>query len=479
MTQQISDLQADPALAPIVQIVGEKGVIVGDDQTPLLTEWRQRWHGSAEMIVAPQNRDELCAIVKHCAAKKIAITPQGGNTGLVGGQIPTGHEILISTKRMRTIESVSVIDNTMTVEAGVTLQEAQSAALEADRFFPLSIGSEGSCQIGGAISTNAGGVNVLRYGNMRDLVLGLEAVLPNGEIWNGLHSLRKNNTGYDLKHLFIGGEGTLGIVTRAVLKLFARPHQTETVFIGAASADAIIALLPRLQGGSGGLVSSFELIDEMCINLVLRHIPNTRLPLAQTYPFYGLIEFSAGHGAHLKPLVETLLAGAIEEGLTSDVAVASNETQRDDFWRLRHHVSQALNGEGVGARHDVSVPISAIPQFLQTAARAIQQVAPAARIAAFGHVGDGNIHYDIIPPEGASKTALDDQRPAIEAAVYDVIAQFGGSISAEHGIGTHKKEILAKHKDSVELAMMHAVKTAIDPHNIMNPGKMLVLPNQR
>lgn len=460
-------------LIPIASIVGPKGLIENDDQLPYLREWRDRWRGKAAMIVAPASTQEVCAIVQYCAENKIPITPQGGNTGLVGGQIPTGPEILISMKRMHAIHEVSPLDSIMVVDAGVTLVQAQQAALEHGRLFPLSIGSEGTCQIGGIISTNAGGVNVLRYGNTRDLVLGLEAVMPNGDLWNGLGKLRKDNTGYDLKQLLIGGEGTLGIITKAVLKLFPVPVQTETIFAACPDAQAVIRLLAHVQNGSGGLVSSFELMERLCVDLVVRHIPQTRNPLNAPAPVYALIELSAGEGTELRDRTETILASAIEGGFVTDAVIAENETQRHDFWRIRHSISEALNGEGVGTRHDVSVPTSAIPSFLVKGADAVQMVAPGARIAAFGHVGDGNVHYDVIPPDGAPKDAINHLRKEIEEAVYDLIATYQGSISAEHGIGTHKKETLAKRKSPVEMEMMRAIKNAIDPGGIMNPGKML------
>lgn len=458
---------------PITNIVGAKGVITGDDKTPFLTEWRKRWTGDAAMIVAPTSTDQVAQIVKLCAKHRIAITPQGGNTGLVGGQIPFGDEILISMKRMRTIHEVSPLNNTMSVDAGVTLGEAQSAANDHDRLFPLSIGSEGTCQIGGVISTNAGGVNVLRYGNTRDLVMGLEVVLPNGEIWNGLNALRKNNTGYDLKQLFIGGEGTLGIVTKAVLKLFPRPAQTLTLITGLNRADDIIPLLSHAQGASGGMVTSFEFMARPCLDLVFKNIPGTRDPMESPYPFYCLIELSAGAGVDIDAMGEAMLAGALEAGLIEDAVIAQSETHAKDFWHIRHSISEAMNGEGKGARHDVSVAIPDIPAFLKAADKVITQIAPGVRPIAFGHVGDGNVHYDVLPPLGAPGDALDAQIGDMEAAIYDLIDTFNGSISAEHGIGQHKRDTLAKRKSPVEMTMMHAIKIALDPHAIMNPGKLL------
>jgi len=461
------------ALDAIRAAVGPKRVFEGEDRAPFLSEWRGRWPGEAALIVAPASTEEVAAIVKICNERNIAITPQGGNTGLVGGQIPFGDEILVSLKRMRAVREVEPLNNTMTVDAGLTLAEAQTAALEANRLFPLSIGSEGSCQIGGVISTNAGGVNVLRYGNMRELVLGLEAVLPNGEIWNGLKRLRKDNTGYDLKQLLIGGEGTLGVVTGAVLKLFPLPAEKLTALAGAPSAADAVALLSHAQEATGGAASSFELMSRRCIEFVVKHIPDTRDPLGAPHPWYVLMEFSYGQASGLRETMETMLAEALEKNLINDAVIAESEAQTQALWRIRHSISEAINGEGLGARHDVSVATSDIPDFLDKAGAVVERLAPGARVVAFGHIGDGNVHYDVAPAEGAGKHALDDKRPEIEAAVYDVIGGFDGSISAEHGIGRHRRDTLAKRKSAVDLNMMRAIKNALDPKGIMNPGKML------
>ncbi len=461
------------ALDAIARAVGEKGVVAPDDAAPFLSEWRGRWPGEAAMIVTPASTEEVAAVVKICAEHNVAITPQGGNTGLVGGQIPAGNEILLSLKRLRAVRDVSPLNNTMTLEAGLTLAEAQEIAGEAGRLFPLSIGAEGSCQIGGVVSTNAGGVNVLRYGNCRDLVLGLEAVLPDGRVWNGLKRLRKNNTGYDLKHLFIGGEGTLGVVTAAVLKLFPAPAEQATAFAGLKNAEDAVALLAHAQEATGGGATSFEFMTRRCIELTTAHIPGVRDPLESPHPCYVLMEFSAGETGALRGTVETMLADALDKGLIADAVIAENETQRQALWHMRHSMSEAINAEGLGARHDVSVATSDIPAFLDQAAAAVLALAPDARIIAFGHMGDGNIHYDVIGPDGAPKDALADRRAEIESAVYDVIAAFDGSISAEHGVGRHRRDTLAKRKSPIELDMMRAVKAALDPKGIMNPGKML------
>lgn len=464
---------APETLKAIAEIVGSKGVVAGEDAAPFLSEWRNRWPGEAAMIVAPASTEEVAEVVKICAGARVAITPQGGNTGLVGGQIPFGPEILLSTRRMRKIREVSPLNNTITVDAGVVLADAQEAARAAGRFFPLSIGAEGTCQIGGVISTNAGGVNVLRYGNMRDLVLGLEVVTPAGEIWDGLRRLRKDNTGYDLKHLFIGGEGTLGIVTGAVLKLFPRANDVVTAFAGLPSAEAAVALLSHAQEATGGLASSFELMSRRCIELLEKNIDGARDPLAGAHRWYVLMEFSAAGSGGLRQMTENLLGSALEKGLIGDATIAESDAQASALWHMRHAMSEAINHEGLGARHDVSVPLADIPAFLDAADAAVERAAPGARVVAFGHIGDGNIHYDVAPPDGADRHALDDKRPVIEAGVYEVIGRFNGSISAEHGVGRHKKDAVAARKSDVELAMMRAVKAALDPAGIMNPGKML------
>ncbi len=457
----------------IASIVGPKGVISGADSAPFLHELRGRWPGRALMVVAPASIEEAAGVVRICARENVAITPQGGNTGLVGGQIPQAGEILVSMKRLRKIREASATGSTLTVDAGVTLAEAQAAAHAIDRLFPLSIGSEGSCQIGGVISTNAGGVNVIRYGNMRDLVLGIEAVLPSGEIWNGLKQLRKDNTGYDLKQLFIGGEGTLGLVTGAVLKLFPAPREKMTVFVGVPSPDAALLLLSRAQSASGGNVTSFELMSRFIIGLVLKHIPDTRDPLATVHPWYALVEFSAGHEGALRGTVETLLADALDAGEISDAVIAENETQAAAFWRMRHSMSEAMRPEGGQAKYDVSAPVASVPAFLEYADAAVLRVCPGARIIAFGHMGDGNIHYDVLQPAGGSASDFERAQNALEQVVYDAIDRFQGSISAEHGVGLARRDDIARRKQPAEIAMMRAIKAALDPQGIMNPGKML------
>ena len=463
----------EAAIARLREIVGPKGVIDGADQAPFLHEWRGRWTGAPSAVLAPASVEEVRRIVSACADHDLAITPQGGNTGLVGGQIPLGGEVLVTLRRLNRIREVSPLDYSLVVDAGVTLAEAQTAAEAADRLFPLSIGSEGSCQIGGAISTNAGGVNVVRYGNMRDLVLGIEAVLPNGDVWNGLKRLRKDNTGYDLKQLFIGGEGTLGIVTGAALKLFARPREKATVFAGMKSPDDALRLLARAQAASGGAVTSFELMSRAILGLVFRHIPDTRDPMATPSPWSVLVEFSAGREGVLKDLVEELLGDALAAGEIADAAIAASEREAADFWRIRHSMAAAMVPEGGQAKFDVSVPVASVPDFLAEADRAVTAACPDARVIAFGHMGDGNIHYDVLQPAGGDRAAFQSLQDAIQDAVYGAIERFEGSISAEHGVGVARRADIAHRKAPAEIAMMRALKAALDPKGIMNPGKML------
>ncbi len=464
---------SDQQKSALTDITGPKGVIIDADSAPYLTEWRDRWPGKTPLILAPATTGEVSKIVGQCHDHGIGITPQGGNTGLVGGQIPHG-EILITCKRLNQIREVSALNNTISVDAGVTLTQAQSAAKNADRLFPLSIGSEGSCQVGGAISTNAGGVNVIRYGNMRDLVLGIEAVLPNGDIWNGLNALRKNNTGYDLKHLFIGGEGTLGIVTGATLKVFPRPQETVTAFAAVPDPQAAVDLLSHMQDATGGLATSFELMSDFMVDLVMQNISGMRRLLADRSAWYVLMEFSTGRAGGLKASVESILSGAYERGLISDATIAENGTQADQFWALRHNAAPAMAKDPArSVKCDISVPIHRVPGFLDAADERVKQQAPGARIVAFGHIGDGNIHYDVLGPENQDQSGFTKIRSTLELSIHDIVVAYEGSISAEHGIGVLKRDELKTRKSPVELAMMQAVKQALDPKGIMNPGKLL------
>jgi FAD/FMN-containing dehydrogenase len=439
-----------------------------DRLAPKLVEWRDRWSGTTPLLVLPRTTEEVAAVVALCAESATAITPQGGNTGLVGGQIPDG-EILLSLERMRHVREVSVEDDVLVAEAGVTLAEAHEAATAVGRRFPLSLASEGSATIGGLVSTNAGGVAVLRYGTMRQLVLGLEAVLPNGEVWNGLKHLRKDNTGYDLKQLLIGGEGTLGVVTAASLKLFPMLAGRAVAFAGLASPSDAVTLLARAKEATGGSVESFELIGRLGIELALRHVPGSREPLESRPPWYVLIEVASGEPGAAEAGLERLLEAGFEAGLVLDAAIAQTETHAKAFWALRENQSAAQKSEGAAWKHDIAVPVSRIPQFLETAGAALIARWPGVRIDAFGHVGDGNIHYDVLSPPGGDPAAHNGLRDQAAHVVHDIVASLGGSISAEHGLGTMKTAEAAAYKSPTELAALRAIRTALDPRRIMNP----------
>ncbi|WP_439471441.1 FAD-binding oxidoreductase [Brevundimonas sp.] len=439
------------------------------DIAPWLTEWRNRWKGNTPLMLTPRSTEEVARLVTICAQHRVAIVPQGGDTGLVGGQIPFG-EVLLSTRKLRAVRDVTPLDDAMTVEAGVTLLEAQQAAEAAGRRFPLSLAAEGTATIGGVISTNAGGTQVVRYGMMRDLVLGLEAVMPNGEIFHGLKRLRKDNTGYDLKQLLIGAEGTLGVVTAATLKLFPIMRSRATAVVGLESAHAAIELLARAKAETGGGVEAFELMKRIGVEFALKHIPDTREPLDSTPPWYVLIELASGEPGAAEAALERLLGDAFEAGLIIDAAIAQNDAQRAAFWKVREEQSAAQKPEGGGWKHDVSVPVSRIADFLDEASAAVERFEPGARISAFGHVGDGNMHYDILCPPGVEHAAFIGRWMKGSEVVHDVVARYNGSISAEHGLGRLKTEEARRYKSPLEVATMQAVRAAIDPLRIMNPA---------
>lgn len=439
------------------------------DIAPWLTEWRNRWKGNTPLMLTPRSTEDVSRLVTICAAHRVAIVPQGGDTGLVGGQIPFG-EVLLSTRRLRAVRDVTPLDDAMTVEAGVTLLEAQQAATVAGRRFPLSLASEGSATVGGVISTNAGGTQVVRYGMMRDLVLGIEAVMPNGEIFHGLKRLRKDNTGYDLKQLLIGAEGTLGVVTAATLKLFPIMRSRATAMVGLETAHAAIELLARAKAETGGGVEAFELMKRIGMEFVLRHIPDTREPLESTPNWYVLIELASGEPGAADAALERLLGEAFEAGLITDAAIAQNDAQRAAFWKVREEQSAAQKPEGGGWKHDVSVPVSRIADFLDEASAAVDRFEPGARISAFGHVGDGNMHYDVLCPPGVEHAAFIGRWAQGSEIVHDIVARYDGSISAEHGLGRLKTDEARRYKTPLEIATMQAVRAAIDPLRIMNPA---------
>jgi len=445
----------------LADIVGATHVLTAAaDMKPYLTDWRRQYSGPAECVVRPASAGEGSEVVALCAREGVAVVPQGGNTGLVGGSVPTGarRELVLSLGRLNRIRSLDPLNNTATVEAGCILAAIQSAAAEAGRLFPLSLAAEGSCQIGGNLSTNAGGVNVLRYGTARELVLGLEVVLPDGRVWDGLRGLRKDNTGYDLKQLFLGAEGTLGVITAAVLRLHPKPTASATAWIALASPARAVELLATLRGRIGERISAFELVSRNCLEAVLAHVSDARDPLGAAHPWYVLAEF--GDSGRNEDLLERL-TGALDG---HEAVLAQSVEQARALWRLRESIPEA---QFSNVKHDISVPVSKIPEFIAHCDTALRSAFRGAEIYCFGHVGDGNLHYNIGP------ASLIPQRAAVNAVVYDAVARLGGSISAEHGLGQLKRDAIRGQKSALEMELMRALKTALDPKGLMNPGKVL------
>ena len=457
-----------------------RGRLITDDadQAPFLVDWRKRWRGKAIAVAQPDSTEDVAAIVRWCAANAVPIVAQGGNTGMSGGSVPddSGRAVLISLARMNKVRAIDEVNNTMTVDAGCVLQVVQQAADAANRLFPLSLAAEGSCTIGGNLSTNAGGVQVIRFGNARELCLGLEVVTPAGEIWNGLRGLRKDNTGYDLRDLFIGAEGTLGVITGAVLKLFPKPRAKVTAFVAIDSPARALELLTLARERLDASLTAFELISDACMGLVTKHFTDLRRPLGSPSPWYVLLE-SGDARAHDEALaaLEAMLEEAIERGLASDAALAANLAQAAQFWALRERISEAQAAEGKNIKHDISVPISRIAEFIDTTDSAIAQAHPGIRMIVFGHLGDGNLHYNVSPPPGITDggAAFLDAQAAINRIAHDSVVGFGGSISAEHGLGVLRRDESARYKSPVEMRMMRAIKQALDPQGLMNPGKFL------
>lgn len=464
----------EPVITALRDIVGPKGWIdSAAEMEPYLAEERGRFHGRCAAVVRPASVEEVSQVVQVCAMAGIPIVPQGGNTGLVGGAVPADG-IILSTSRLNRIRALDPINRTITVDAGVILSEVQAAADAADALFPLSLAAEGSCQIGGNLATNAGGIAVLRYGNARDLVLGLEVVLPDGRVWEGLRGLRKDNTGYDLKQLFLGSEGTLGIITAAVLKLFPKPRVVETVLAAVPSAEAVLELFHRTTGAMGDALTAFEFMQRICVDFCLRHIPGVSDPFGEVHPCYVLMRLSSPRADDpLRDAVEAMLADAFEAGIVTDAVVAANETQAQALWRLRESIPEAQKYEGGSVKHDVSVPVSAVAAFLEVATAACAELISDIRVCAFGHVGDGNIHFNLSQPVGMDKDAFLGRWEELERVVYDIAWEMNGSFSAEHGVGQLKRNALARYKSPVELALMRTIKAALDPHAIMNPGKIV------
>jgi D-lactate dehydrogenase (cytochrome) len=469
-------MKDDSIVHRLAAIVGVPHVLTDPgDTTPYATDWRKRWFGKALAVVKPASTEEVAAVVRLCAKTRTAIVPQGGNTGLCGGATPdaSGHEIVLNLSRLNRVRAVDTVNNTLTAEAGCVLASLQQAADDADRLFPLSLAAEGSCEIGGNLSTNAGGVQVLRYGNTRDLTLGLEVVLPSGEVWDGLRGLRKDNTGYDLKQLFIGAEGTLGVITAAVLKLYPKPRAQATAFVGLASVPDALRLLTHMQSRAGDRLTAFELVSDLCLRLVRKHFAKLPAPLATAYPQYVLLELSDTQDEGVGALVEQALGEAIEGGLALDAVIAKSGEQARGLWQLRENMSDAQALEGPNVKHDISIPISRIAEFIDACDARLDRAFPGVRMVAFGHVGDGNLHYNAAHPEGSDPAVFLARSSEINRIVHDTVAEFGGSISAEHGLGQYKRGEILRYKSAVEMELMRAVKRAIDPLGIMNPGKVL------
>ena len=468
---------SDHFIPRLTDILGPRGMITdAADMVPYLRDERGTFEGKALAIARPSSTGEVAAVVRLCGECGVPIVPQGGNTGLCGAATPFEHggELLVSLTRMNKVRDIDPLNYAITVEAGVILADVQKAADEVDRLFPLSLGGEGTARIGGNISTNAGGTGVLKFGPARDLVLGLEVVLPDGRVWDGLTALRKNNTGYDLKQLFIGAEGTLGIVTAATLKLFPKPRQVETAFLAVPNPQAAVELLSQAREATGDRVVTFELILRLPLEFALRHIPDVRDPMATPYDCYVLFEIASSQiGNDMQGVMESTLSDAMEAGLVLDGVIAESGAQAADFWRLRETLPEAQKYEGVSIKHDIAVPVSKVADFMARATANVEKAVPGIRICAFGHVGDGNMHFNLAQPEGADGAAFKARQEEINRVVHDVVASMGGSISAEHGIGRLRKEELAHYGSDIGLDMMRRIKAVLDPDDLMNPGKVI------
>src|SRR5262245_39143675 len=458
-------------------VVGPKGWLDGaDDLASHLVDWRRRFRGKTPLLLKPGSAAEVAEIVRLCAAAQVPLVPQGGHTGLAGGGIPheTGDEVLLSLSRLNRVRAVDAANYTMTVDAGCILKQVQDAAAAEDRLFPLSLAAEGSCQIGGNLSTNAGGITVLRYGNARDLVLGLEVVLPDGQVWDGLRGLRKDNTGYDLKQLFLGAEGTLGIITAAVLKLFPKPIERVTAFVAINDLAAAVELLARCRAGSGDAVTSFELLPRTGIDLGQKFIAGIVEPLAERRDYYVLIELTAAVAdSGMRATLERTLERALEDELIADATVADSVEQARRLWFMREAIVELQKFAGASIKHDISLPVSRVPEFLPRAIETVAQTQPGIRPVSFGHVGDGNIHFNLYQPEGMDGAAFLARQPEMNRIVHDIVADLGGSFSAEHGIGRLRRDDMQRYKPALELELMRRIKQALDPDNIMNPGKVV------
>ncbi|MBX5453089.1 MAG: FAD-binding oxidoreductase [Acidobacteriia bacterium] len=458
-------------------VLGPRGMLTAPEElAPYVVDWRGLYHGKTAAVLRPANTEEVAEVVRLCAQAKVPLVPQGGNTGMVGGAVPfeDGTALVLSLARLDRIRALDPVDMTLTIEAGATLRAAQEAAERADCLLPLSIGSEGTAQVGGILSTNAGGNHTVRYGNAREMTLGLEVVLPDGRIWNGLRRLRKDNTGYALRHLFVGAEGTLGVITAAVLRLRPRPREKEIAFCAVASPEAALSLFNRFRRADPASVQAFEYMNHTGVALVLQHIPQTSLPLARVAAHYALVELATPRlGARLRELMESVLEQAMADRLVQDAVIAESVAQQDAIWKLRESHAEAQRLAGTVVRNDVSVPVSHVPRFLEEAARACEALITGVRIVAFGHMGDGNIHFNLLNPEGMSRAAFLAQQHALMDAVNAVVRRLDGSFSAEHGVGRLKTYLMPEWRGGAELDLMRRIKQAIDPLGIMNPGKVL------
>ena len=467
----------DALLARCRAIVGAGHVFTDEaDMAPFMADWRGRYSGRGLAVVLPFDTAQVAAIVAACAEARVPIVPQGGRTGLVMGSVPdlSGSAIVLSLRRLNRIRAIDPANRTMTVEAGCILADIQAAADGAGMLYPLSLAAEGSCTIGGNLSTNAGGTAVLRYGNTRALCLGLEVVNPQGEVWDGLRGLRKDNTGYALRELFIGAEGTLGVITAAVLKLYPAPRAALTALVALESPRHALDLLGLLQARCGAALTGFELMSAFCLDLVAAQFPDLPRPFRERHPQYALVELSSNESdQHAHGLLESSIGEALGAGVALDAVLATSQQQALGLWRLREHIPLAQAAAGKNIKHDISLPVSSIPDFIQDADAALEQAFPGCQPVTFGHLGDGNLHYNIAPPLGVEHDVFLSHQAAVNRIVHDLVAAFGGSISAEHGIGVLKREELARYKSPVELGMMRAIKAALDPLGIMNPGKIL------
>ncbi|OWT68903.1 MULTISPECIES: FAD-binding oxidoreductase [unclassified Achromobacter] len=457
-------------------IVGDAG-LVRDEQVKQScdVDWLKKWHGVSSAVVRPANTAEVAAVMRLCHETRTPVVPQGGNTGMSGGATPddSGAQLILSTARLTRIREVDPLNNTLTVEAGVLLASVQEAAEKVNRYFPLSLGSEGSCTIGGNLATNAGGIAVLRYGNTRDLVLGVEVVLPNGKIWNGLRALRKDNTGYSLRDLFIGSEGTLGVVTAAVLKLFPRPTARVCAWLGCNDMRDLLEVLARARNDCGDRLVAFEMLSEESLQLVLEHVTDVRRPLDGEHRYHALVELADTREEALGALLEFTLEKAMEDGLVRDAAIGASLAQRQAFWKVREGISLAQVRAGKAIKHDIALPISSLPDFVDAAVAAVQRVKPDAHVINFGHMGDGNLHFNVLVPMDTPAGDLNHLVQNVNRVVHDLVHEAGGSISAEHGVGQLRRDEMRHYKSETEFDLMMLLKQTIDPNQIMNPGKLI------